>query len=70
MSVKLKYLNYEIIKMNLTVAFKKIYITHFFRQFVTLKKSRRQFIFLCTPGGNPPWFCSTRDLKAEGCTFL
>ena len=47
MSVKFKYLNYEIIKMNSTVAFQKNYITHFFRQFVALKKiSLTVYIFM------------------------
>ena len=43
--------NHEIIKMHSTVTFPTFYTTHFFRQFVALKKSRRQFIFLFTPGG-------------------
>ena len=41
--------NHEIIKMHSTFAFSTFYTTHFFRQIVSLKKSRRQFIFLFTP---------------------
>ena len=44
------YFKKEIIKTHLTVILKNNYITHFFRQFVALKKSRRQFKLLFTPG--------------------
>ena len=52
MGVKSICFNHEIIKTHSTVAFSTFYTMHFFRQFVALKKSRRQFIFLFTPGLN------------------
>ena len=40
---------HEIIKTHSTVAFSTFYTTHFFRQFVALKKSHRQFFYFYSP---------------------
>ena len=39
MGIKITYFIYEIIKTHSSVAFSTFYITHFFRQFVALKKN-------------------------------
>ena len=57
MGVKSTCFNHEIIKTQSTVAFSTFYSTHFFRQFVALKKSRRQFIFLFTPACKVFFYC-------------
>ena len=44
---KINYFIYEIIKTHSTVAFSKFYTTHFFRQFVALKRiSQPVYIFM------------------------